>query len=232
MDKTVNQNQQEYRVPAVNLDLLNRQMASKVVEARLAHVFNTYPNVLVTSSFGTSSAILLHIISRVRPWHPIYFIDTRYHFEETLEYKNKLTRLFNLNVIDIRPEPWKHEFTRNDRTWEKDPDFCCQINKVEPLERVKKDYDVWISGLIGYQNRFRSNLEIVEEKNEVYKFYPLIDWTPSLVNDYMEQYGLPRHPLESKGYGSIGCMQCTSPGSCRSGRWADSSKNECGLHLS
>mgnify|MGYP006280026667 CR=1 FL=1 len=216
---------------AVNLDILNRRMASKIVEARVAHVFNTYANVLVTSSFGTSSAILLHVISRVRPRHPIYFIDTQYHFEETIAYKEQLTRLLNLNVEDVKPEPWKHEFTRRDRTWEKDPDFCCQINKVEPLDSVKKGHDIWLSGLIGYQNHHRSNLEFVEARNDIYKCYPMIDWSPRLVNDYMEQYGLPRHPLEFKGYGSVGCTHCTSPGSCRDGRWSGTTKSECGLHL-
>lgn len=215
----------------LNTDFLNGSLSSRLVDARLAHIFNAGKNVLVTSSFGTTSVVLLHIINRVKPNYPIYFIDTGYHFSETLSYKKELTELMNLNVIDVKPEEWKHQFTREDRTWEKDPDYCCQINKVEPMEKVKSGYDVWISGLMGYQNQHRSNLEFVREQKGIYKYYPLIDWTRQMVEDYFEMYGLPRHPLEREGYGSIGCTHCTSKGACREGRWQNSGKSECGLHF-
>ena len=210
---------------------INRSLSTKIVDARVAHAFNAHKNVLITSSFGTTSAIMLHIVSRIRPNHPIYFINTRYHFEETLQYKELLTRRLGLNVIDLEPEDWKHDFTVKDKTWSKDPNFCCQLNKVEPLDRVKKGHDVWISGLIGYQNNYRSHFEIMVEKAGMYKFYPLIDWSREQVDEYFELHGLPRHPLEALGYDSIGCTHCTQKGKGRAGRWPGSSKNECGLHL-
>jgi len=210
--------------------VLSDSMAGKVVEARLAHVFNSFDNVLVTTSFGTTSALLLHIISRVRPGHPIHFINTGYHFDKTLDYKEKLTRRLGLNLVEVYPEEWRHDFTERDETWNKDPDFCCQINKVEPLERIKKEHDIWVSGLLGYQSNQRSQYRIIEEQSGVYKCYPLIDWSKSLVEDYFAQYGLPRHPLEPLGYESIGCTHCTKPGCGRGGRWPGQSKNECGLH--
>jgi len=215
----------------LNKEYLNRSLPLQLLDARLAHVLNSNNKILVTSSFGTTSAILLHAISRVKPGYPIHFINTHFHFEETISYKNQLSDLLGLTVIDVTPDVWRHQFTVDDETWKKDPDFCCQINKVEPLEALKKKHNIWMSGLMGFQNRHRSNFNFIEEKEGIYKYYPVLDWTPTLVNDYFEQYGLPQHPLESMGYGSIGCTPCTKKGVCRAGRWANTGKTECGLHL-
>ena len=215
----------------INKEFLNKSMSMQLLDARLAHIFNGDHKVLVTSSFGTTSAILLHAINRVKPGYPIYFIDTKFHFDATIAYKRHLTNLMNLNVIDLRPDDWKHEFTEKDKTWKKDPDFCCQINKVEPLQTIRQEYSVWVSGLMYFQSGHRSNLEFIEEKDGMYKYYPVLDWKPSMVQDYFEQFGLPRHPLQNRGYDSIGCTHCTQKGACRSGRWQFSEKTECGLHL-
>lgn len=214
----------------VNKEKINRSLSAKIVDARVTQVFNTFGNVLVTSSFGATSAVLLHIVSRIKPDCPIYFIDTGYHFDETIEYKERITRLLNLNVIDLKPDPSRHMTTHVKQMWANNPDRCCHINKVEPLEKVKPDYDVWMSGLIGYQNQHRSNLEIIDDKSEMLKFYPLIDWNRDLVDEYIEGHGIPKHPLADKGFDSIGCTHCTIPGSGREGRWNGLSKTECGLH--
>jgi phosphoadenosine phosphosulfate reductase len=214
----------------LDVDLLNKSMSGKIVEARMAHVFNSYQGVLITSSFGTTSAIMLHIVSRLKPDHPIYMIDTGYLFADTLSYMQKLRDLLSLNIVRLKPEPWKHAFTRKDQTWNKDPDYCCQINKVEPLGEVISNHQIWVSGLIGYQNKYRSGLDMVDKKDRIYKIYPLIDWTPNMVSDYFEMHGLPRHPMEKDGYQSIGCEQCTTPGEGRDGRWGATGKTECGLH--
>ncbi len=209
---------------------INRSLSSKLVDARVAQVFNTFEKVLVTSSFGTTSSVLLHILSRVKPGYPVYFIDTGYHFEETLAYKEKLTELLDLNVIDLNPDPSKHRATKEKKLWLNNPDRCCHINKVEPLQNVKDNFLIWMSGVIGYQNRYRSNLNIISEQTEMLRCYPLIDWNKSMVEEYMETYGLPVNPLAEKGYASIGCTHCTMPGKGRNGRWTDSGKTECGLH--
>ncbi len=214
----------------VNKEKINRSLSAKIVDARVAQVFNSFKDVLFTSSFGTTSGVLLHMVSRIAPDCPVYFIDTGYHFDETIAYKERLTRLLDLNVIDLRPKPADHSTTQNDQLWAQDPDKCCHINKVEPLQRVKGNYKVWMSGLIGFQNRERSSLPIMDEKDEIIKFYPLIDWNSSLVNEYIEVHGLPQHPLKEEGYNSVGCTHCTVPGSGRNGRWSDSGKTECGLH--
>lgn len=214
----------------VNKEKINRSLSAKIVDARLAQVFNTFKDVLVTSSFGTTSAVMLHLVSRIKPECPVYFIDTGYHFDETLAYKKRMTRLLDLNVVDLRPDPAQHSMTENEQLWAQNPDKCCNINKVEPLDRVKGKYKVWMSGLIGFQNRHRSSLPIMDDDNELIKFYPLIDWNTSLVEEYIEGHGLPQHPLKEKGYSSVGCTHCTAPGKGRQGRWNDLSKTECGLH--
>lgn len=214
----------------VNKEKINRSLSSKITDARLAQVFNSFDNVLFTSSFGTTSAVLLHMVSRIKPDCPIYFIDTGYHFNETLEYKERLTRLLDLNVVDLRPDPSRNMTTEVQQMWAKDPDKCCHINKVEPLRKVKQRYDVWMSGLIGYQNAYRQTLEIMEEKADIVKFYPLIDWNRTLVDEYIDGHGLPHHPLKEQGYHSVGCTHCTVPGVGRQGRWNTESKTECGLH--
>lgn len=214
----------------VNKEKINRLLSAKIVDARVAHIFNSFTNVLITSSFGTTSAVLLHLVSRIKPKCPIYFIDTGYHFEETLVYKERLTRLLDLNVIDLRPHSSHHQKTRKQQMWKQNPDKCCEINKVEPLEKIKSKYKVWMSGLIGFQNHHRNTLELIDDESEIIKFYPLIDWNSFLVEEYIEGYGLPQHPLKKRGYDSIGCTHCTIPGTGRSGRWENQSKTECGLH--
>jgi phosphoadenosine phosphosulfate reductase len=212
-------------------DELNRRYKPLTPEQRIGEVYKDFSRVLFTSSFGTSAVFLLHLFHRVRPHEMVYFLDTTYHFAETLEYKSKLTKLFNLNVTDIMPEEWKNKFTRDDQTWHKDPDLCCSINKVEPLEKVKANYEVWVSGLMAFQNSHRSNLNIFEQKRDIIKFYPVIDVEESDLNNYLEVHNLPVHPLKTAGYHSVGCIHCTSRGKGREGRWSNRSKTECGLHL-
>ncbi len=214
----------------VNKEKINRSLSAKIVDARVAQVFNTFKDVLVTSSFGTTSAVMLHLVSRIKPSCTIYFIDTGYHFEETIAYKERLTRLLDLNVIDLRPDPAQHARTFKENLWADNPDVCCDINKVEPLDRVKKDYKVWMSGLIGFQNRHRNSLPIMDDNNDLVKFHPLINWNSSLVEEYIESHGLPGHSLNKKGFDSVGCTHCTSKGEGRNGRWSEISKIECGLH--
>ncbi|TYP93926.1 phosphoadenylylsulfate reductase (thioredoxin) [Fodinibius salinus] len=214
----------------VNKEKINKSLSAKIVDARVAQIFNSFDDVLVTSSFGTTSVVLLHIISRIQPDCPIYFIDTGYHFEETKAYKERLTWLLDLNVIDVHPNKAEHEMTKTNRLWDKDPDHCCEVNKVKPLESVKEQYNVWMSGLIGFQNQHRSTLEIIDEQDEMIKFYPLIEWNSGLVAEYIESHSLPQHPLKEQGYYSVGCTHCTVAGMGREGRWQESAKTECGLH--
>lgn len=187
--------------------------------------------VLVTSSFAATSAYFLHIISNLRPEQPIHFIDTRYHFPETLAYRDYLIKLFNLTVIDVVPDDYQHEYSVKEKLYETDPDFCCAVNKINPLEEVKGNFHVWVSSLMAEDSDHRATLSIFEERRGIIKFNPMIDVTHEERDAYIQQHKLPFHPLVAKGYQSIGCSHCTVPGAGRSGRWSGKAKTECGLHL-
>lgn len=215
----------------MNLEELNRKYLLLSLEERIQELYKDFSKVLFTSSFGTTSAFLLHLFHKVKPNETVYFLDTTYHFNETIEYKETLTKLLNLKVIDVKPEEWKNNFTQKDKTWNSDPDLCCSINKVEPIEKIKANFEVWVSGLMASQNSHRQNLKVFEEKEGILKFYPLIDQNEKKAKEYINKNKLPEHPLLSQGYSSVGCFHCTVAGKGRSGRWVNKSKTECGLHL-
>ncbi|GAB4409451.1 MAG: phosphoadenylyl-sulfate reductase [Bacteroidia bacterium] len=210
---------------------LSEKYASYDYRKRLEAIFNDFERVLVTSSFGATSSVLLHLIHKVRPDYPVYFIDTRYHFPETYAYKDELVSKWGLNVISAKPKINEHLYTSMNYTWAHQPDACCYMNKVMPLEPIKAQHDVWISGMVGGTTDLRRKLQIFRQERDLLRFYPLIDMTPKDAELYMFINELPRHPLEARGYGSIGCKHCTRKGEGRSGRWAGFQKSECGLHI-
>jgi phosphoadenosine phosphosulfate reductase len=215
----------------MNLESLNEKYRSLSPEDRVRELYGDFDRVLFTSSFGTSSVILLHLFKTVRPEQAVYFLDTTYHFAETLQYKEQLTELLQLEVIDLKPEDWKNKFTREDQLWSKDPDLCCSINKVEPLDRIKPDFEIWVSGLMQSQNSYRKKLNVFERKEDIIKFYPIIDMDEVASKNYLSKFHLPPHPLVAHGFASVGCIHCTVKGRGREGRWVNRSKTECGLHL-
>nr|MBV6630638.1 phosphoadenylyl-sulfate reductase [Oceanococcus sp. HetDA_MAG_MS8] len=212
---------------------LNAEFAPCHFEERIRKLYDYFDEsrTLITSSFAATSAYFLHIIHRIRPTQKIAFIDTGYHFQQTLEYKEYLSQLYGLEVFALKAEDWKHQFTQDDKTWEKNPDFCCSINKVEPLEAVKPNYHVWVSSLMRWQTDHRADMDIFEIRRGILKFNPMIDVTREERDAYIREHDLPFHPLVEQGYQSIGCTHCTLKGDDRSGRWAGKPKTECGLHL-
>ncbi len=213
------------------IEELNAKYAPLSAEERIRALYEDFSRVLFTSSFGTTSATLLHLFHNVNPGQPVHFLDTTYHFAETLAYKSQLTELLGLHVIDVVPEEWKNKFTREDQAWRTDPDLCCSINKVEPLDRIKPGFEIWVSGLMQSQNAYRKQMNIFEQKEDIIKFYPIIDWNENRVKEYLAQHNLPPHPLLAHGFSSVGCIHCTVKGRGREGRWVNRSKTECGLHL-
>lgn len=215
------------------IDDLNREYRDLDFEARIRRVYQDFApdKIMVTSSFAATSAYFLHIISSIRPEQKIHFIDTGYHFEETLNYKEYLIERFNLDVIDLRADSRQHQITQDEQMWRTDPDLCCQVNKVQPLEDAKEHYDLWISSLMGWQTEHRAGLEVFEERRGMIKFNPMIDVTREQRDAYIADHDLPFHPLVEEGYHSIGCSHCTWKGEGREGRWQGSSKTECGIHL-
>jgi len=220
-------------VTAAEVDNLNLKYRKLDLHERIEELYNDFnlAEVMLTSSFAATSAFLLKLFSDVNRDQLVYFIDTGYHFGETLEYRQKLTDLYGLKVKSVSALKEEHEFTQKDKTWEKDPDFCCHINKVKPLDLVKAKYTVWVSGLMEWQSEHRASLNIFENRGDILKFYPLLDVTKEERDEFIKKHQLPFHPLVKKGYHSIGCSHCTSPGVERSGRWNNNPKTECGLHL-
>lgn len=215
------------------VERLNTKYKKFSIQQRVETLYRDFnpEEIMLTSSFAATSAFLLKIFSVVNPQQPVYFIDTGFHFEETLIYKDQLSHMYNLKVRSLNALKEEHLFTVNDKTWEKNPDFCCYINKVKPLDLIKQKYTVWVSGLMEWQSDHRASLNIFENRGEILKFYPLLDVSKDERDSLIEKHKLPFHPLKDKGYHSIGCTHCTSPGEDRDGRWNNNPKTECGLHL-
>lgn len=211
---------------------LNHAYAPLDFDARIRKLYQDFDpaKVLVTSSFAATSAYFLHIISSINPGQKIHFINTGFHFPETLAYRDFLQKKFNLDIIDVHPDPHHFQYAQSERLWETDPDLCCSVNKVQPLDLVKEDYDLWVSSLMGWESDHRAGLAIFEERRGIIKFNPMIDVSREQRDNYIREHDLPFHPLVAKGYSSIGCSHCTVPGEGRSGRWQGKGKTECGLH--
>ena len=219
-------------------DALNARFAGIDVGPMLRQLFaeGTLGRLAVVSSFGTESAVLLHLVAQADPATPVIFVDTLKMFQETLDYREALTqRLGLVNSSVVQPDPAvlaaKDE---NGLRWSWDPDGCCEIRKVEPLRRAKQGLDAWISGRKAFQSVTRQNLPRFEIEDGRLKVNPLGDWTKDDLDAYFAAHDLPRHPLEAKGYLSVGCEPCTStvkPGEDpRAGRWRGWDKVECGIH--
>lgn len=215
------------------LEELNQLFGSKSPVERLQLLYQYFgvEEVLFTSSFGTKSALLLYWMSNIQPAQVVHFLDTGYHFKETLNYIDQLQAAFQLKLAILKPDQVQHAETAVATLWEKQPSKCCYINKVLPLEGVKQQYKVWISGLMRHQTNQRADLSVFEYQDGLLKFYPLIDLPQSIFEQAYTEASLPPHPLQLLGYQSIGCLHCTQRGEGRSGRWKGSNKTECGLHF-
>lgn len=219
-------------------DALNARFAGIDTATMLRTVFAEHllGNVAVVSSFGTESAVLLHLVAQADPDVPVIFVDTLKMFPETLEYRDTLVRSFGIRDSRVVTPLADVLAAKDDKglRWSYDPDGCCEIRKVEPLARAKQGLDTWISGRKAFQSVTRQNLPRFEIEDGRLKLNPLGDWTKADLEAYFAEHDLPRHPLEAQGYLSIGCEPCTSkvlPGEDpRAGRWRGWDKVECGIH--
>lgn len=228
----MNEQVQSNSISKQKLENLNHRYRHLEVGERLINLYKDFKpeDIMVTSSFAATSAMLLREVSLAHPDQKVFFINTGNHFPETLSYKRELTELFQLNVISLSASKKDQAIIQEDQTWLKNPDLCCSINKVAPLNEVKPQYRVWVSGLMRWQNEKRAGLRIFEVQDGLLKFHPLLDVTREEHQNYMANHKLPFHPLVSRGYESIGCSHCTRPGKDRNGRWSQHDKTECGLH--
>jgi phosphoadenosine phosphosulfate reductase len=196
-----------------------------------------WPNIALSSSFQTQSMPLLHMIVRIQPEIRIFFLDTGYHFWDTLLFREQMGYEWQLNVVDLRRDTRWNEFFRQNRynLPGEDPNLCCYLNKVQPMQKAMHGLRGWISGIRRDQTSDRAHAHIIEvQKDGLVKINPLLNWTRQDIQEYIATYQLPSHPLLGKGYRSIGCAPCTQPTAAgqneRSGRWAGKGKTECGLH--
>ncbi|WP_407635503.1 phosphoadenylyl-sulfate reductase [Gluconacetobacter diazotrophicus] len=192
----------------------------------------------IVSSFGSESAVLLALAAEVDPAIPVLFLETGQHFPETLAYRDRLAaRLGLTDVRSIQPQPRQiRERDPDGQLWAFDPDACCALRKVEPLDEAIIPFDAWMTGRKRSQAATRAQLPVVEDAADGrIKINPLARWTPAELDAEMTRRDLPRHPLALRGYKSIGCAPCTRPVAegedPRAGRWAGLSKTECGIHV-
>ncbi len=219
-------------------ELNARYDTAEPAEIIRALIHDEFPGrIALVSSFGTESAVLLHMLSQASLDAPVVFLDTGKLFGETKRYRDKLVETLGLTgVQSIAPDPAALA-ARDPRgvLWSTNPDACCALRKVEPLQRALKPYDAWFTGRKAFQAGTRATLPVFESEGEKFKINPLAHWTKEDIEAYFEEHDLPRHPLEADGYLSIGCMPCTDrvePGEdARAGRWRGSDKTECGIHM-
>lgn len=224
-------------VPA-QLDALNARFETWAATDVLRWGWDAMEGALcATSSFQTQSVPLLHLISEAVPQMPVLFLDTGFHFPETLRFRDALVERLDLNLVVLTPRMGHAGFLReHGQLYRRDPDLCCYLNKVEPLERALEGYDGWVAGVRRDQTENRRHTPILAwTKDAKLKMSPMATWTDRDVWRYIDEHDLPEHPLLAKGYLSVGCAPCTRPvlagEGARDGRWAGNAKTECGLHV-
>jgi len=195
------------------------------------------PDVILTCSFQHDGVVLAHMLTRIAPWVPIVFLDTGFHFPETLAYKDEIVARFGLKLREMTPSMPRAEFARTHGLdlYRRNPDLCCRINKVEPLRAALEGVRCWINGRRRDQSAGRGSIAIVERyEGAIHKVNPMVAWTAADTYRYMQKHSIPEHPLFEKGYASIGCAPCTRPILAgedeRAGRWSGTGKTECGIH--
>ena len=196
----------------------------------------------IATSFQSSGLALLHMLRDIRRDLPVLFLDTGWHFPETTQFRDRIARQWDLKLVVLTGShggPRGQEREHGPELYRTDPDLCCHINKVEPLQAALEEYDGWISGVRRDQSPLRGRTPIVEAQllpsgRELLKIHPLANWSRARVDEYIRTNDIPTHPLLERGYASIGCWPCTrrtdEGGDERSGRWAGSTKTECGIH--
>lgn len=192
---------------------------------------------LVTASMG--DGLLAHLVSQVVPGIEVAFLDTGYHFAETLGTRDAVAATYDIRLRTVLPALTvaEQDARYGSRLHDRDPDACCRLRKVEPLDALLADYDAWISGNRRDESPVRAATPVVhfDERRAKVAVHPLAHWSGAQVTDYLDRNGILVNPLQSEGYLSIGCAPCTRavrPGEePRAGRWAGTAKTECGIHV-
>ena len=191
-----------------------------------------------TTAFGYSGIAVLHHALKIMPDMKIYFIDTGFHFKETLEFCKEITEKWSLNLEVLKPEITVKQLEKKmgKEPYKINADLCCHYLKVEPLLRVLHKHSAWLSGIRRDQSITRGGIEVIDiDGRGCIKICPMAKWTREQTWNYIKKNKLPYHPLHDKDFPTIGCRPCTKKvkygGDERDGRWPDMQKLECGIHL-
>lgn len=192
------------------------------------------------TGFGPSGLFLIHRITTLGLGLPVFYLDTRLLFDQTYELADQLEQLLGISIIQITPDLSLKEQAQKhgDELWKRQPDKCCHLRKVLPLQDYLSDKSAWITGIRRHQSDTRRTTSVVEWEatHNVVKLNPMAAYDPDWIWDYIHEHNLPYNPLHDEGYPSIGCIPCTSPVTDgedeRSGRWRGEQKVECGIHIS
>jgi phosphoadenosine phosphosulfate reductase len=227
-------------ISEIEIEELSRHLESVGVDEILEWAVQRFaPSLVMTSNFGAEGIVVIDRLARIAPETPVVYLETGFQFEETDRLKERIRERYRINLVEQRAELSVDEQNRlyGEKLYERDPDQCCRLRKVEPLNKALAGYDGWIAALRRDQSPTRANIGVVEwnKKHGLVKIHPLATWTRHDVWDYIVRNNLPYHPLHDDGYASIGCKPCTKRVAAgaheRSGRWEGQGKLECGIHL-
>jgi phosphoadenosine phosphosulfate reductase len=215
----------------------NRDLEGASATEIFSWAHNTFGSGLAITS-SLADTVMIHLAEQVAPGIDVIFLDTGYHFVETIGTRDAVQAVHNVNLLNITPV---QTVAQQDATWGKDlfardPDQCCALRKIQPLNEALKGYSAWATGLRRADSPSRANTPVVsyDAKRNLLKIAPIARWTDEDVANYIEANALMVNPLLEDGYPSIGCQPCTlrvEHGDARSGRWAGLGKTECGIHL-
>ncbi|TQN31886.1 phosphoadenylylsulfate reductase (thioredoxin) [Haloactinospora alba] len=221
---------------------LAKHAAAELEDASAAEIIRwaseTFGDGLCMTS-SMADALMVDLVSASVPGIDVIFLDTGYHFAETIGTRDAVEAVYDINLINVEPLRSVPEQDRElgPRLYGRNPNICCHLRKVEPLQRALEPYDAWISGLRRDEATTRTNISVVQwdARKQMVKVNPIARWTQEDVDTYMAEHGVLVNPLRYEGYLSIGCAPCTRPVAegedPRSGRWAGMGKTECGIHV-
>jgi len=229
------------KIDEAEIERLGLEFEKKTPQEIIRFALDKYGNrVSFASSFGAEDVAIIDMIAKIKPGARVFTLETGYLFSETHDVIRRIKEKYNIKLEIYTPSTSMEEFERQyGKLYETDPDKCCAIRKIEPLNRAMADnLDAWITGIRRDQSPTRANTKKVEmdKKFNLVKFNPIADWTSEKVWDYIRKNNIPYNVLHDRNYPSIGCAPCTKPvkpgEDPRAGRWAGKEKTECGLHTS
>jgi phosphoadenosine phosphosulfate reductase len=223
----------------IDIGAASRALEGEPPDAILRWASEQFPRLTFATGFGAEGCVIIDLIGRHKLPIDIFTLDTGVLFPETYTLWKQLENKYGVTIRGVMPAQTLDEqaASHGDKLWEREPDRCCDLRKVQPLKRALSSFSAWITAIRRDQTPDRANAQIVEHDRKfgLIKINPLVAWTHDDVWGHVYAHDVPYNPLHEQGYPSIGCQPCTSPvvpgENLRAGRWRGSGKNECGLHV-